>query len=127
MPLLNKEPESLQIDVFKRHQRTLQQLEGQLSTICDAVASIHRLLAIEPTEPAAEPAELPDLAYREKWTSRETEVATLLIRGYRDKEIATEMGIAEQSVKTYLRIMGEKIGARDRAQITMYALRLGIR
>ena len=127
MPLLNKEPESLEIDVLKRHQRTLQELERKLSAICNAVASIRRLLVIEQTDPAAEPAELPDLAYRENWTSRETEVAALLIRGYRDKEIATEMGIAEQSVKNYVHRMGEKIGASDRAQIAMYALRLGIR
>jgi DNA-binding NarL/FixJ family response regulator len=105
-----------------------QELERQLAAISDAVAGIRMLFAIEePTEPAAEPLELADLAYREEWTRREREVAALVVRGYRNKEIATEMGIAEQSVKNHLRSMCEKIGASDRGQIAMYAMRLGIR
>ena len=105
-----------------------QELERQLSTICDAVAGIRMLFAMEePTELAAEPPELTDLAYREEWTPREREVAALVIRGHRNKEIATEMGVTEQTVKNHLHHMCEKIGASDRMQVAMYALRLGIR
>jgi DNA-binding NarL/FixJ family response regulator len=53
-------------------------------------------------KPAAEPPELLDLAYREEWTPREREVAALVIRGCRNKEIATELGISEQAVKHLL-------------------------
>ena len=105
-----------------------QELERELSAISDAVAGIRMLFAMEGlTEPAAEPPELVDLAYREEWTPREREVAALLIRGCRNKEIATEMGVTEQTVKNHLHHMCAKIGASDRMQVAMYALRLGIR
>jgi DNA-binding NarL/FixJ family response regulator len=110
----------------------MEELKCQLSAISGAVASIRKLLAeiIEPSqqqEPAADPPELADLAYREEWTPREKDVAALVIRGYRNKEIATELGVTEQTVKNHLRNMCEKIGASDRIQVAMYALRLGIR
>jgi len=109
-----------------------QELECQLAAISSAVASIRKLLAEitespEQPESAADPPELADLVYREEWTPREREVAALVIRGYRNREIATELGITEQTAKNHLRNMCEKIGASDRIQVAMYALRLGIR
>ena len=81
----------------------------------------------QPPKPAAEPPELLDLVYREAWTPRERQVAALVIRGYRNKEIATELGISEQAVKHHLHNMCAKIGATNRKQVAIYALRLGIR
>jgi len=64
------------------------------------------------------PAEHPEL------TPRETEVLDLIGRGYANKRIALELGIAEKTVKTHVSHVLAKLGVSDRTQAALYAARL---
>lgn len=57
---------------------------------------------------------------------RVAEVLTLLALGYENKQIASELGIAEATVKTYLRSLYEELNVRNRAEAVAVALRLGL-
>jgi DNA-binding NarL/FixJ family response regulator len=64
------------------------------------------------------PAELGEL------TAREQEVLELIGRGYANKRIALELGIAEKTVKTHVSHVLAKLGVSDRTQAALYAARL---
>ena len=56
-------------------------------------------------------------------TVREIQVLEAVADGKSNKEIAAAIGIAEDTVKTHLRKLFEKLGASDRAQAVAIALR----
>ena len=73
----------------------------------------------EPAVAAGIPAELTPL------TTRELDVLRLIGRGLSNAEIATEMVVAETTVKTHVaRILG-KLGVRDRVQAVVVAYETG--
>lgn len=57
-------------------------------------------------------------------TAREQEVLDLVGRGYANKRIALELGIAEKTVKTHVSHVLAKLGVSDRTQAALYAARL---
>ncbi len=63
----------------------------------------------------------------EQLTRREREVLALLGRGYANKRIAAELGIAEKTVKTHVGNVLAKLGVADRTQAALYAARVGLR
>ena len=54
-------------------------------------------------------------------TAREQDVLDLLARGYANKRIARELGIAEKTVKTHVSHVLAKLGVSDRTQAALYA------
>ena len=58
-------------------------------------------------------------------TAREQDVLELLARGYANKRIARELGIAEKTVKTHVSHVLAKLGVSDRTQAALYASRAG--
>jgi NarL family two-component system response regulator LiaR len=58
-------------------------------------------------------------------TAREQDVLDLLGRGYANKRIARELGIAEKTVKTHVSHVLAKLGVSDRTQAALYATRAG--
>jgi NarL family two-component system response regulator LiaR len=58
-------------------------------------------------------------------TAREQEVLDLIARGYANKRIALELGIAEKTVKTHVGHVLAKLGVADRTQAALYATRAG--
>jgi DNA-binding NarL/FixJ family response regulator len=60
-------------------------------------------------------------------TPREEEVLDLIGRGFANKRIALELGIAEKTVKTHVSHVLAKLGVSDRTQAALYAARQGRR
>jgi DNA-binding NarL/FixJ family response regulator len=60
-------------------------------------------------------------------TAREQEVLDLIARGYANKRIGLELGIAEKTVKTHVGHVLAKLGVADRTQAALYAARVGRR
>ncbi|MFI9330165.1 response regulator [Kitasatospora sp. NPDC052868] len=76
-----------------------------------------------PTGPPAGPVEDHRLA---RLTGREREVLRQAAEGRSNSEIAAELFLAESTVKTHVKRVLAKIGARDRAQAVVIAYRAGL-
>ena len=59
-------------------------------------------------------------------TARETEVLTLITRGYSNKEIARELVISIKTVKTHVSSILSKLHTVDRTQAALCAVRKGL-
>jgi DNA-binding NarL/FixJ family response regulator len=63
---------------------------------------------------------------RRQLTRRELDVVRHVAHGQRNAEIAKQLFITEQTVKTHLGHIFHKTGTRDRVELALYAVRLGI-
>ena len=54
---------------------------------------------------------------------REREVLELIARGHSNRQIARDLAIGEQTVKTHVRSILTKLGLQDRVQAAIFALR----
>ena len=57
--------------------------------------------------------------WRAALSAREQEAAVLLAKGASNKEIARQLDITERTVKAHVAAMLEKLGARDRMQVSL--------
>jgi DNA-binding NarL/FixJ family response regulator len=61
-----------------------------------------------------------------KLTVREREVLTLLAEGMQHEQIAQQLGISAETVRTHLKKASDRLGAATRTQAVATALRLGL-
>jgi len=62
----------------------------------------------------------------ESLTDREVQVLVRLANGMANKEIARDMGIGQETVKTYVSNILAKLGVRTRTQAALHAVRAGL-
>jgi DNA-binding NarL/FixJ family response regulator len=62
----------------------------------------------------------------DRLTPREREVLVLIGRGYANKRIALELGLAEKTVKAHVGHVLAKLGVSDRTQAAIAAVRAGL-
>lgn len=76
--------------------------------------------------PPAISAKLQARRNRASLSPRENDVLRCIVRGLANKEIADFLGLAEPTVKMHLVSVFEKLGARDRTQAAMLAVKRGL-
>ncbi len=59
----------------------------------------------------------------QKLSHREREIVSLVSQGYRNKEISAKLGISEQTVKSHLYKIFQKLNIQNRAQLIVYAMK----
>jgi two-component system, NarL family, response regulator LiaR len=96
---------------------------SKASGATDLVEELERMAAGERVVPAALPGEdRPPYLARWALTERESDVADLLARGWRNADIAGALGISLNTVKTHLRALFRKLGVKTRAQAVVLVL-----
>jgi DNA-binding NarL/FixJ family response regulator len=71
-------------------------------------------------------AESPQRAPVKLLSSREWEVLKLLAQGYTNKEVGTQLCLSVKTIETYRARLADKLGLRSRADLTRYALEMGL-
>ena len=71
---------------------------------------------------AADGEELPD----DPLTARESEIVKLIAEGHTSREIADLLVISDKTVERHRANILEKLGMRDRVDLTRYAIRRGL-
>jgi len=59
---------------------------------------------------------------RDRLTPKELKIVALIVQGFKNKEIATQLGTTEQVVKNYLRNVYDKIGVSDRLELALFTI-----
>lgn len=99
-------------------------LKGLTSAeLVGAVEAVHRGGSILPPDVAAR---FQNRVRRKDLSQRELEVLRLVVAGRSNKEIAGDLAIGEESVKSYLKAVFQKMGVADRTQAAIEAIRHGI-
>lgn len=76
--------------------------------------------------PAEVAAELAGHAGEEELTGREIEVLRLIAKGNANKEIAAQLSVTEETVKSHITHILGKLGANDRTHAVTIGLQRGI-
>jgi DNA-binding NarL/FixJ family response regulator len=91
--------------------------------LLDTIRAVHAGQKRIPPEVAAE---LADHAMEDDLSSREIDVLRLIANGNANKEIACQLSIAEETVKSHVTNILSKLGANDRTHAVTLALKRGI-
>lgn len=59
---------------------------------------------------------------RDALTNRELQIVGYIVQGWKNRQIADEIGTKEQVVKNYLRSIYDKTGASDRLELALFTL-----
>jgi serine/threonine-protein kinase len=105
-------------------------LKERVSNIGVLVDALHRVTdgecVIDPTIVARLMGRHRSGSSLDRLTPREREVLVLIGRGFPNKRIALELGLAEKTVKTHVGHVLAKLGVTDRTQAAVLAVRAGL-
>jgi DNA-binding NarL/FixJ family response regulator len=94
-----------------------------LQALLDVIRSVHAGRRHVPADVAAV---LAEHLGEEDLTSRELEVLALIRDGYKNKQIADRLSISENTVNFHIKNIVDKLGAKDRTNAVMIAIRRGL-
>jgi two-component system NarL family response regulator len=92
----------------------------------ELVAAVRQIHDGERYLPQAIASRLADRLIRPSLTPRELDVLRLVSRGRTNKEMASAMFISEETVKTHMKSLFQKLGVHDRAEAVSVSLQRGI-
>ncbi len=92
----------------------------------EMVAAIRQVHAGKKAIPAALAAQLAEHLGEESLTPREIEVLQHIADGNRNRDIAEQLFITEETIKVHVKHLMEKLGATDRTQAVAIGVRRGI-
>ena len=92
----------------------------------DLLAVIRSVHAGKRQVPAAVAALLAEHLGEEDLTSRELEVLQLIRDGFKNKQIADQLSISENTVNFHIKNIVDKLGANDRTHAVTIATRRGL-
>lgn len=103
--------------VFKRF--AIETLMTAIRTVMEGHVWLPPALQAEMTARLREPAAV-------SLTRREREIVRHVALGLRNAEVAERLGVSEGTVKTHLNNIFQKLGLRDRVELALYAVRVGL-
>jgi DNA-binding NarL/FixJ family response regulator len=81
-------------------------------SVCDLITALRQ------SQPAPEVA----APLRFDLTQREMEIVQAVVKGYSNKEIASQLGVAEDTIKHHLTNVFDKIGVSSRLELALFAV-----
>ena len=91
--------------------------------LVEAIRQVHAGRRYLPADVAAE---LGQYALQDELSARELDVLRRLAQGGSNRDIGTELGLSEDTVKTHMKAILSKLQAADRTQAVVIAIRRGI-
>jgi len=92
----------------------------------EIIAAVRQIHGGERYLPQAVAARLADRLIRPSLTPRELDVLRLVCRGRTNKEMASAMFISEETVKTHMKSLFQKLDVHDRAEAVSVSLQRGL-
>jgi two-component system, NarL family, response regulator len=92
----------------------------------EIIAAVRQIHGGERYLPQAVAARLADRLIRPSLTPRELDVLRLVSRGRTNKEMASAMFISEETVKTHMKSLFQKLDVHDRAEAVSVSLQRGL-
>ena len=102
------------------------QLRAMIDTVARGEAAITPATAARIIRHLSSLNAAPGESAPDRLTARELDVLRSVTAGHRNKEIAAELGISENTVKYHLRNILEKLHAQSRTEVAMVAMREGL-
>lgn len=104
--------------------------EAEPAELAEAIKKVHRGESILHPNIAArlmqDVAAGTPRAHRTDLTRRELEVLRLIAQGMSNRQIASELSVAEKTIKTHVSSVLSKLGVADRTQAALYAVQHGL-
>ena len=92
----------------------------------DIVAAIREVHAGRKCVTPAVAADLVQYLAEDALTTRESEILQLIAAGHRNKDLARDLSLSEETVKVHIKHIMEKLAANDRTEAVVIGIRRGI-
>ncbi|MGO9453378.1 MAG: LuxR C-terminal-related transcriptional regulator [Candidatus Binataceae bacterium] len=112
--------------VMRMGARAIVQKRFAVETLMEAIRSAAEGLVWMPPALQTELAAQLGPSSEQRLTARECEIARYVAEGLRNAEIAQKLTISESTVKTHLNNIFQKLRLRDRVELALHALRVGL-
>jgi DNA-binding NarL/FixJ family response regulator len=133
--LMDVETRELVVNAFRAGARGLFRLaDSSFPLFCECIEQVHRGEIFATTQQLnyllESVCQVPSLrvvgaAGEKLLTSREEQVVALVTDGLSNRDVATELGLSEHTVKKYLFRIFEKLGISSRVELVLYAFHHG--